>query len=46
MTASVRSLAAELGVPLGVVLEGGYALDALADSVAATLTALSVDEDA
>ena len=45
MTASVRSLAAELGVPLGVVLEGGYALDALADSVAATLAALSADED-
>ena len=44
MTTAVRRLAAELGVPLGVVLEGGYALDALADSVAATLAALSADQ--
>jgi acetoin utilization deacetylase AcuC-like enzyme len=43
MTATMRRLAAELGAPLGVVLEGGYALDALADSVAATLAALSAD---
>jgi acetoin utilization deacetylase AcuC-like enzyme len=46
MTASVRRLAAELGAPLGVMLEGGYALDALADSVAATLAALGADQDA
>ena len=46
MTAAMRRLAAELGAPLGFVLEGGYALDALADSVAATLAALSADPDA
>ena len=47
MTAAMRRLAAELAAPLGVVLEGGYALDALADSVAATLAALSAaDQDA
>jgi acetoin utilization deacetylase AcuC-like enzyme len=40
MTASVREVAAERGVPLGVVLEGGYALAALARSVVATLEAL------
>jgi acetoin utilization deacetylase AcuC-like enzyme len=40
MAATVRSLAAELGVPVGAVLEGGYNLDALAASVAATLEAL------
>ena len=43
MTTAMRRLAAELGAPLGIVLEGGYALDALADSVAATLSALSAD---
>ena len=37
MTGSMRRLAAELGVPLGVVLEGGYELGALSRSVAATL---------
>ena len=36
LAASVR----ELGLPVGVVLEGGYALGALARSVAATLEAL------
>jgi acetoin utilization deacetylase AcuC-like enzyme len=40
MTRSLRTVAAELGVPLGAVLEGGYALDALARSVAATLEVL------
>ncbi len=44
MTAAMRRLAGELGAPLGVVLEGGYALDALADSVAATLAALSAEQ--
>ncbi len=39
MTAAMCGLADELGVPLGFVLEGGYALDALAASVAATLRA-------
>ena len=32
---------AELGVPVGAVLEGGYDLDALAASVAATLEAFA-----
>jgi acetoin utilization deacetylase AcuC-like enzyme len=41
MTASMRQVCAELGVPLGVVLEGGYALGPLARSVAATLEALT-----
>jgi acetoin utilization deacetylase AcuC-like enzyme len=40
MTRSMRSLCAALEVPLGCVLEGGYALRALARSVAATLAAL------
>jgi acetoin utilization deacetylase AcuC-like enzyme len=37
----VRALADELGVPAGAVLEGGYHLDALAGSVAATMDALA-----
>ena len=37
MAGSVRRLADELGVGLGIVLEGGYALDALAQSLRATL---------
>jgi acetoin utilization deacetylase AcuC-like enzyme len=41
LAATMRELAAQLGAPLGLVLEGGYALDALADSVAATLAAFS-----
>ena len=41
MTAAVRRLSAELQAPLGFVLEGGYALAALARSVAATLSVLS-----
>jgi acetoin utilization deacetylase AcuC-like enzyme len=40
MTRSMRRLGEELGAPVGCVLEGGYALDALARSVAATLAAL------
>jgi acetoin utilization deacetylase AcuC-like enzyme len=40
MTRSLRAVAGELDVPLGAVLEGGYALDALARSVAATLEVL------
>jgi acetoin utilization deacetylase AcuC-like enzyme len=36
----VRDLARELGVPLGAVLEGGYAPEALGESVAVTLSAL------
>jgi acetoin utilization deacetylase AcuC-like enzyme len=41
MTASLRDLCADIGAPLGAVLEGGYALDALARSVDATLAELS-----
>jgi acetoin utilization deacetylase AcuC-like enzyme len=41
MAAHVRSLAQELGVPFGATLEGGYDLDALAASVAATLEAFA-----
>jgi acetoin utilization deacetylase AcuC-like enzyme len=42
MTAAVRAVCAELGgVPLGVVLEGGYDVGALARSVAVTLATLS-----
>jgi acetoin utilization deacetylase AcuC-like enzyme len=37
MAASVRDVGAELEVPFGGVLEGGYALGALARSLAATL---------
>jgi acetoin utilization deacetylase AcuC-like enzyme len=40
MTRSMRSIARTLEVPLGCVLEGGYGLEALAESVAATLSAL------
>jgi len=39
MAGSVRRLADELEVPLGVVLEGGYELEALASSLTATLEA-------
>lgn len=39
LAATVRALSAELGVPLGFVLEGGYDLGALAGSVAATMEA-------
>jgi acetoin utilization deacetylase AcuC-like enzyme len=41
MAASMRDLCAELEVPLGAVLEGGYALDALARCVAITLAELA-----
>jgi acetoin utilization deacetylase AcuC-like enzyme len=37
MAASVRLIAEEAGVPLGIVLEGGYALDALGRCFADTL---------
>jgi acetoin utilization deacetylase AcuC-like enzyme len=46
LAAQVRDLGRELGAPVGVVLEGGYALGALARSVAATLEALGADEAA
>ncbi len=41
MAAAVHRLADELDVPLGLVLEGGYAVDALARSVAETLAVLA-----
>ena len=40
MTRSMRRVGEAVGAPVGVVLEGGYALGALARSVAATLSAL------
>jgi acetoin utilization deacetylase AcuC-like enzyme len=43
MTAAIRDVAAELGVPVLVCLEGGYSPPALADSVLATLAALGDD---
>ena len=44
MARHVRALGQAVGAPVGIVLEGGYALDALAASVAATLEALAGDE--
>ncbi|MEA2307836.1 MAG: hypothetical protein QOI65_122 [Thermoleophilaceae bacterium] len=41
MALQVRGLADRLGVPVGAVLEGGYDLDALARSCAATMEALA-----
>jgi acetoin utilization deacetylase AcuC-like enzyme len=40
MAAATRAAADEWGAPVGAVLEGGYALPALAESVVATMTAL------
>jgi acetoin utilization deacetylase AcuC-like enzyme len=40
MTRSMREVCESLATPIGAVLEGGYALSALARSVAATLEAL------
>jgi acetoin utilization deacetylase AcuC-like enzyme len=44
MTRHVRVLGEQVGAPVGAVLEGGYALDALAASVVATMEALAGDE--
>jgi acetoin utilization deacetylase AcuC-like enzyme len=44
MARHVRDFAARRGVPLGVVLEGGYEPAALAESVAATLAALTASQ--
>ena len=41
MTGVVRRLGGEVGAPVGMVLEGGYDLDALTRSVVATLEALA-----
>ena len=46
MAGSVRDVCAELKVPVGAVLEGGYALGALARSVAATMEALAAPAQA
>jgi acetoin utilization deacetylase AcuC-like enzyme len=46
MACQVRDLAADLGVPLGTVLEGGYEPLALSESVAATLAALGGEGEA
>ena len=43
MACHVRDLARSAGAPVGAVLEGGYDPDALADSVLATIRALSGD---
>lgn len=43
MTRAIAQVCAHLGVPVGVVLEGGYALGALGRSVAATLQALTTE---
>ena len=43
MTAYVRALSSELQIPLGLVLEGGYDLDALAGSTVATMETLAAD---
>ncbi len=42
----VRALGEELGAPVGAVLEGGYDLRALAESVAETMSGLAGDEPA
>ena len=45
MAALVRDAAADWGAPVGAVLEGGYALQALADSAVATMAALAGEEE-
>src|SRR5262249_61195658 len=46
MACRVRDLAVALDAPLGVVLEGGYNRQALAESVVATLLALGGEGEA
>jgi acetoin utilization deacetylase AcuC-like enzyme len=41
MACHVREFAAQIGAPVGAMLEGGYAPDALAESVVATVAALA-----
>jgi acetoin utilization deacetylase AcuC-like enzyme len=45
MASRVRDLAARLGVPLGVVQEGGYHVPSLVESLLGTMTALAGDEE-
>jgi len=44
MAGLVRTAAEDWGAPVGAVLEGGYNLEALTDSVIATMAALAGDE--
>ncbi len=44
MARHVRALGERTGAPVGAILEGGYALDALAASVCATMEALAGNE--
>ncbi len=44
MTASLRRACAEVGAPMGLVLEGGYSVEALADSVGRLVPVLSAAE--
>ena len=44
MTASLRRACADVGSPMGLVLEGGYAVDALAHSMAALMPVLGAPE--
>jgi acetoin utilization deacetylase AcuC-like enzyme len=46
MTASLRRAAAAVGAPLGLVLEGGYSLEALSGSVAALMPELVAETPA
>jgi acetoin utilization deacetylase AcuC-like enzyme len=46
MACHVRDFAARLGIPLGAVLEGGYAPAVLAESTLATLAALAGEGEA
>ncbi len=41
MAAQIRALGAQVGAPVGAVLEGGYSLTALSGSVAETMAALA-----
>jgi len=45
MSSLVRALGEELGAPVGALLEGGYDLRALAESVPETMAALAGDAD-
>jgi acetoin utilization deacetylase AcuC-like enzyme len=45
MAATVRDLAAELGVPVLICLEGGYSLGALSRSVVTTVEGFSGDRE-
>jgi acetoin utilization deacetylase AcuC-like enzyme len=46
MARQIRGLGERTGAPVGAVLEGGYALDALAASACATMQALADDQPA